>query len=291
MLKLINIFFLLNLANASAQFPDTDVWVFKLGVDKEKKTTLVEALNISNRSGYDNQPSFSQDSKKLFYVSVRDDNQADIYQYDLRTKKQKQITHTSESEFSPVPFENGNTLTAVLVEKDSAQRIHFIDALAGNHVSAFEFDSVGYYAFINTDTVVYYKLSQPHSLRFYVNSTQEDKFICDNPIKSFHRINRHSFLYGINDKSKVTFYKYDFLLRKALHYAPGFAPDSYRHADATFWHPKYGLLCAVGGKILRYDENEKLWLTYFDLTSYGIENIARFAFDERNNYLTAVQSK
>ena len=42
-------------------------------------------VNITNRSGYDNQPSFSKDEKSIYFTSIRNDKQADIYLYNIKS--------------------------------------------------------------------------------------------------------------------------------------------------------------------------------------------------------------
>jgi len=276
----------LSFFSANAQFPETDVWLFKLGTDKDKNLQFIEANNISNRKGYDNQPSFSPDGKKLFYVSMVENQQTDIVSYDLKRKKITSVTRTDESEYSPVNYLNNETLSAVVVEKDSAQRIHFIDVLTGNHTKRLDIDSIGYYHFVNSDTVVYYKLTAPHSLRFYVQSSKEDKLICTSPTRSIKKINRHEFLFGIKDSLKVVYYRYDFLLRKAEKLAQ--APVE---ADDALWHKQWGLMISDKDKILRYDKASNIWITHFDLSTFGLKKITRFAFDEQGKYLAVTENE
>src|SRR5262249_21609651 len=144
--KLSILFLLLQVWLLPAQMPDTEIWLFKLEKSKSGQT-LKDPQNISKRPGYDNQPSFSTDGKKLFYVSVREDKQADIYYYDLGKKKNVQLTKTALSEYSPSETADGKQLSAVVVESDSSQSIHFINATSGVHEKKIELDSVGYYTF------------------------------------------------------------------------------------------------------------------------------------------------
>src|ERR1700740_2251517 len=109
-----------------SQLPNTDIWLFKLEKTKTE-LKLKDPKNITNRIGYDNQPSFSLDSKKIYYVSIHEDKQADFYYYDLGSQKIIQLTKTKESEYSPVLTADGEYLNSVVVESDSAQRIHFIN--------------------------------------------------------------------------------------------------------------------------------------------------------------------
>lgn len=278
---------LLILLNArfSAQVPNTDVWLFKLETNKQKQTVLAEPLNVSNREGYDNQPSFSPDTKCLFYVMMKEDGQTDIYCYDLRSKINKPITRSKESEYSPTIIPGGKKLATVMVEKDSVQRIHLLNPELGFDDAKIEIDSVGYYTFVNADTLVYYKLTQPHSLRFYSQNQREDKWLCNNPIRTFKMINRHSFIYGIKDSASVTFYRYDFLLRKASRYAT--YPST---SEDIFWDEQLGLLKSEGTQILRYDEEKRDWILLYDLSSFGIKKITRFCIDPSHKYLSVVNN-
>jgi hypothetical protein len=286
MLKQLSFLMLLFCAfNFNAQMPDTDVWLFKIETNKIGEYLLTQPLNVSNRVGYDNQPSFSSDGKKIYYVSVREDKQADIYYYDLKNRSTLQLTRTRESEYSPVPSVNGKHINTVVVEEDSAQRIHYISLETGFDDKKLDFDSIGYYAFLNTDTVVYYKLTDPHSLRYFVKSSIEDKWLGNSPIRGFKTINRHQIIYGLKDSAKVEFYIYDFLLSKAKKYCeyPSLNED-------ICWHKKWGLLKSEESKLLRYDEAMNSWKELFDLKPFGIKKITRITFDVSNTYLVIVNN-
>ena len=97
-------------ATASAQQPTVarpapppDVYVAAITLRRGVATVGVP-MNITDRPGYDNQPSFSGDQRGVFFTSVRDDAQADIYRYDLGTKRTTRVTTTApESEYSATP--------------------------------------------------------------------------------------------------------------------------------------------------------------------------------------------
>ena len=282
----INLFFLAILAlGFKAQVPDTDVWLFKLIPDKTKRLFPDKGLNITSRSGYDNQPSFSNDGKTIYYVSVREDKQADIYSYEITSKKINQLTKSKESEYSPVQTPDGKSISVVMVEADSSQRVHFINAEKGTDERRFEFDSVGYYNLLNSDTVIYYKLTEPHSLRYFAAKTNENRWLGNLPTRTFRTINRHTIIYGLKDTAKVVFYKYDFLLHKAEKYCeyPSLNED-------VIWHHELGLIKSEGTKLFRYVAEKKEWELLYDLGLYGIKKITRFAFDKQNKYLILVDN-
>jgi hypothetical protein len=267
-----------------AQMPDTDIWLFKLERDKDHRPVLKEGRNITNRKGYDNQPSFSEDGKSIYFSSVREDLQSDIYSCHLKSGKITPITKSLESEYSPVLMKGSNLLSAVVVEKDSSQRIHFIQALTGQTIGKLPIDSIGYTVFINEDTLAYFKLTAPQSLRYYVRSTGEDRFIGLNPIRSLVEINRHVLLYGLKDSTSTTYYHYDFLLRKAIKICrvEGLSED-------VIYDGELGLLRSEKSRILRYDSERKEWEVLYDLKLFGIESLARFRLDLHRKHLIVVQ--
>ncbi len=79
--------------------------------------------NLTRRDGYDNQPSFSANSRELFYTSVRNNGPSDIYRYDFNTGLSVPARLTSpESEYSAFPM-SGNAVAVIRVEADSSQRL------------------------------------------------------------------------------------------------------------------------------------------------------------------------
>ena len=105
-----------------AQVADSDIFLFEM---KKLPTTIIihKGENIIKRVGYDNQPFFMPDNKSLLFVAMKEDKQADIYKYELSSKKTTQLTHSTTSEFSPILSPDGKSISVVMVEADSTQRI------------------------------------------------------------------------------------------------------------------------------------------------------------------------
>jgi len=283
MSKKLSLYFLLfGFYVMKSQLPKSDLWLFKIDNTKEGMS-FTKPLNITNRPGYDNQPSFSSDNKKIFYVAVGDDKQADIYYYEIKSGKTTQFTKTPISEYSPAETPDGKFISSVVVETDSTQCIHFINKITGVHEKRFDFDSVGYYNFLNNDTCIYYKLTDPHSLRY--RTDKEDKWLGIYPTRTFKTVSRNTVIYGLIDSAKVTFYKYNFLLHRAQKYCefPSLNED-------IFWHPTLGLTKSEGSKLLYFNEQKKEWVLLADLLAFGIKKITRFCFDSENKYLVVVDN-
>lgn len=83
--------------------------------------------NITQRTGYDNQPSFSHDGKAVYYVSDST-GVTDIYRYDLASGIIRQVTETNEQEFSPTPMNDGKSLSVVRVGKPLADGDEFTES-------------------------------------------------------------------------------------------------------------------------------------------------------------------
>ncbi len=268
-----------------AQLPETDIWLFE--IENVTLPTVKKGRNITARPGYDNQPSFSSDGKRVYYTAVKEDKQADIFAYSISSQKTNQITHTGESEYSPAESPIEPLLSTVTVRKDSSQVIQLLakPSYTPSATVLSEVDSVGYYNFLNSDTVLYYKLTEPHSLRFHVMSTGADGYICSSPCRTFKTINRHSFVYGIKDSTSTSYYIYETLLQRARPLA------TYQgiHED-MFWHEQWGLLISDGAKVMRYNEKDSAWQLLFDLGSQGIQKITRFCIDKRNKYIALVNN-
>src|SRR5688572_29255256 len=112
-------------SSLAAQTAPANPEIFLMPLTVRGSTVAVgTAVNITNRPGYDNQPSFTADGQQIFFTSVREDSQADIYRYGIATKTTERVTKTApESEYSAAQLPNARNFSVIRVEKDSAQRL------------------------------------------------------------------------------------------------------------------------------------------------------------------------
>ena len=156
-------------------------------------------LNITDRAGYDNQPSFTSDQKGVFFTSVRDDAQADIYRYDIATKQTTRVTTTApESEYSATPIDGGRAISIVRVERDSAQRLWRFP-LDGSAPSVIleRVRPVGYHAWADDHTLALFVLGSPNTLQLADTRSGAAETLASGIGRSLHRIpgtNRISFV-------------------------------------------------------------------------------------------------
>ena len=106
--------------------PNTEIYLAGISFP-DNKFTLGTAKNITQNTGYDNQPHFLPGNNSLLYTSVRnfDDEtpQSDIYAYTFESDSTSQITATPESEYSPTLTPNGQGISVVRVDMDGEQRL------------------------------------------------------------------------------------------------------------------------------------------------------------------------
>ncbi|MBL7896404.1 MAG: PD40 domain-containing protein [Bacteroidia bacterium] len=268
-----------------AQLPETDLWHFKIK-SKDGLLQLTEGKNITSRKGYDNQPVFTPDDKSILYVSIREDNQSDVYSYSVSKGESVQLTKTKVSEYSPQFTPDNKFITCVVVESDSAQRIwqYYPD---GSFIKCMteSIDSIGYYSWLSVDTLLYYKLTEPHSLRMNLMATGGDVWICNAPSRAIKKSGGNEFMYAIKDSSSIQYRIYNTVTQKSLVYA------SHKSLSEDFvFNSEWGLVKSEGSQLLRYDLTSKAWLTLFDFSSYGIKKITRFSFDSKNKQLVIVDN-
>ena len=154
------------MSSAAAQAASNpEIYIMPLSVSGSA-VTVGKPVNITNRPGYDNQPSFTADGRELYYTSTREDNQADIYKYHLEAKTTERITRTDpESEYSATQLPYPKNFSVIRVEKDSTQRLWSLspDGNAGRPVFD-DIKPVGYHTWIDENRLALFVLGSPNAL-------------------------------------------------------------------------------------------------------------------------------
>ncbi|HWY38200.1 MAG TPA: hypothetical protein VNY73_06545 [Bacteroidia bacterium] len=287
MKKLLQFICLSSGLTAFAQLPASDIFLANVEI-KNNLVKVEKAEEITGHKGYNNQPFFMPDGKTILFSSeVNSKGKVHICSYDMKTKKTKKFTQTPTSEFSPGLTPDGISVSAVVVEEDSTQRVWYYDVNTGAKKSCVHTgtDSVGYYAWLGKDTMVYYKLGNPHSLRVLHVLTSEDYWLCDNPARSFKKIDPTTLFYIISEEKENRIYFYDLRTKKATLYAT----DKLETLDYV-WLDDLGMVKAVQSKIYRYSPETKVWVELADLSGFGVRKITRFAFSPDKKRMAVVSN-
>ena len=300
--------------------PDTDIWLFDLS-QKGDSFKLSNGINITNRPGYDNQPSFSPDNKSVYYTSYRD-GQSDIYQYNIAAKTTKQFTATPESEYSPAVTPDGKFVSVVRVEKDSTQRLWKFPLKGGPPVLVFKnIDSIGYYCWVNKNELTLFLLGNPEKLvtafaaddskkksglitmkggrslhtDYFVSKTDSSKWIITanfgstDPTDPNPKTRDTPIIETIKGKEDFAMTSHITLIRKDT---PLNNPDSHVVYEYDYFMGNGPLLYkyTITNANLIQPAGADQWKLVTDLSSFGIKNIGRIAISSDGKKIAIVSN-
>lgn len=295
--KSIFLFFILNFSFliAYAQYPNTDIWLLDI---KQDGTTwkFENPINITNRDGYDSQPAFSPDGSYVLYSSYRE-NQTDIYKYDIIKKKISQFCNTAESEFSPTFMPDGKNISAVLIEKDSTQRLWKFPIKGGKASLVMDkIDSVGYHLWVNKSTVALFILTHPFTLQMADVKTQQTTIIADSIGRCMKMIpERSSMAYTVKTNDTTCYIRQHKSTNTPLKSVFDSVLKNYKtigKSEDFVWINNNTIFMSYGSKIYSscidcYNDSGP-WKLVADLKQYGIDKIGRISISDDKKHVALV---
>ena len=165
MRHLVTLLLVASTAGAQTAPSNPEIFLMPLSV-RGNVVTVGTPLNITNRAGYDNQPSFTFDGRELYFTSTRADSQADIYKYHVEAKTTERITKTApESEYSAMQLPYPKNFSVIRVEKDSTQRLWTLspDGASGRPTFS-NIKPVGYHTWLDQHHLALFVLGSPNAL-------------------------------------------------------------------------------------------------------------------------------
>lgn len=166
-IKIIPSIFMLLISSFAFTQEATEIYLFDL-IESGKSFTIKNPINISKQTGYDNQPSFTEDGSSILFTSFRD-GQSDIAIYDLEQELRSWLTDTPENEISPMAYPGKKKLfTCIRADKEESQKL-YIYAYKGKEPEVLIGDAkVAYYTWFDKNTLVTYELGDMDAI--YVNN-------------------------------------------------------------------------------------------------------------------------
>ncbi len=274
---------------AQDKLPDTDIWLMEIKTTKDV-FSVSDPINITDRPGYDNQPEFLSDGSGILYTSIREDGQADIYEYIINTKATAHITKTSVSEYSPMVVPGVKGFSVVMVEKDSTQRIwEYKFGYTDAHVILPTVDSIGYYCWINKNTMAVFKLTEPPILEIADIKTGHVEPMARNIGRCIQRI---------PEKNSISFVEKDSLkgwrIMELDLKTSGISSivNTLPSSEDYVWTPDGVLLMGKDNKLYRFEPNEDTdWEQIWDFSTLGINDFYRMAISPDGSMLAIVSFK
>ncbi|HVG19181.1 MAG TPA: hypothetical protein VNI02_09010 [Blastocatellia bacterium] len=266
--------------------PGTDIFIADLG-ERRGQLKFGKPMNITKRPGYDNQPRFLPDGNSLFYTSVREDKQADIYRYDAAKAASARLTETPESEYSPTLTPDGKYFSVIRVEADSTQRLWKFPLAGGKPALVLErIKPVGYHAWVDEKTVLVFVLGTPNTLRLVDVPTEKAETVLTDVGRSLHRVpgqQKVSFVHKVSADEWVI-KEMDIKSRKIVPIIKTL-PASEDYA----WTPGGILLMAKGSSLFKYDPaRDKDWQEAANFSKDGANAITRLAVSPKGNRIAFV---
>lgn len=242
--------------SAFAQILETDILLFTAIPGSKRLYTQPE--NITNRKGYNNQPSFSADSKQILFSSILDEKQSEIWSYTIATKVKKQLTTTVESEFSPTFIQGGKAISAIRVDRDSSQHLYKYDVQNMiKPVMIPKTDSIGYSCWVNDKLVYMFMVGESNSLQSLNVGTESRTIIWNEPGRCI-KVNPINKLVYFVDKSdsiawKLTSINPENQKPSQVAIMPKGVEDFAFFSDGT-------MVTFASGQLVKLDFAEKKWI-------------------------------
>jgi hypothetical protein len=263
--------------------PATDIYLYRFGQFPRGSAVF----NITNRTGYDNQP-FWEKNDRILYTALSG-GQYDIRAIDLGDGVNGAVTSTPESEYSAALTPDGKSISVVRVERDSTQRLWRFprDGSAPSLVLA-DIKPVGYFAWLDSTTLALFVLGTPNTLQIADTRTGRGTVVTTGIGRSIQRIpggRRASYVHRVAGKfvlesvdptPRATGFDIDTLASM---------PDS---AEFVVWRSASEAYTAAGSRILRLRLPARSWTLVEDLASQGIRSISRLALSPDGSRLALV---
>lgn len=262
--------------------PGTDIWLARLAADG----TISQPINITNRAGYDNQPSFTRDGKAILFTR-RDGEQTDIWAYDFTTRSSEltRITNTAESEYSPTVTPDGTGISVIRVEADGTQRLwRFTRDGQSPTVILANVKPVGYHAWGPDGQLALFVLGNPNTLQVADSRTGQSRVVTERIGRSVHRIPGRVTVSVLHIEGDARWIKELDLTTRTL--KPIVRAIESGEGDYA-WTPDGAILMSDGKSLMRWSAGGD-WKPVADLEAVGLAGVTRMTVSADGNWLAMV---
>ncbi len=284
-MKFTSLLFLIALLNQTGfSQPATEVYLLNIKKDGNSFNVVPNSkpINISNNSGYDNQPSFIEKLNAVAYVSSRNKKPTDVFLYDLATAKTKQFTNNSQAEYSPKITPDGKFISVVKDTDQNLTRIS-LDGLFTEKLYTSK-DSIGYYCWFNQSEIAAFTLSKPKvTLKLIHIKNKTEKYLTDSIGRSLYKYRDGIVIcQNLKNGSYVSFIDKKGVITQLIE-LPKNTEDFYLTDDGWLFSSNESSLiyCNIKSK-------NKAWQELANLAAMGISKIFRLAVNQDKNKLAFV---
>ena len=265
----------------------SEIWVFDL-VETEGNLVLQNGNNVTGHPGYDNQPFFHPSRPWLLYSSFNEDGRSEIKAFILESGTTKQLTETSEREYSPTVTLDGSSFSCIIQRDDGAQDLGKYPLDGGEAEVLIDDLIVGYHAWMDEQRLLLFVLGDVMTLRIYDLKSGTHETIAENPGRSLHRIpgeNAMSFV----DKSSEDLWIIKRLDNDTLEISE-LADTLPEHEDIA-WTPDAKILSSDGTKVFLLDPAGDAGWQELSLDHAGLKDITRLAVSSDGRQVAVVAAE
>lgn len=268
--------------------PDTEIFLATLTSPASTTPSVRGARNITNSPGYDNQPSFSPDSRSIYFTSARGGTQTDIYRYEIASGQTSRVTATTESEYSATVTPDGVHISVIRVEADSTQRLWRFTLDGQQPELVLErVKPVGYHAWASDHTLVLFVLGQPATLQLADTRTGNAEVLARGINRSIQRIPRRGTISFVDkdEDGSLMVRELDPASRAITTLTAAVAGA--KEADLA-WAPDGMLLMAEKDVLHGWRPNDTTWKRLADLGALGMHGVTRMAVSPKGDRIAFV---
>lgn len=285
------IYSLLLLSICSGAYAQTgsEVYLFDLKT-KKGKITLSNPQNVTNHPGYDNQPSFHTDEPILYFTSFNEEGRADLKSYNYKSKLTKNITQTSEREYSPTLTPDKKYLSCIIQRDNGAQDLGKYPVAGGTPEVLIDNLTVGYHVWADNNHVALFVLGKegaPSTLHYLNLPTKEDAVLAENIGRSLHKVpNETAFSYVL----KISEGNWEIRKMSTSTLKSETIASTLPGREDITWIPSGIILSSDGTKL--YQLRDKVWEEIVIKESIpALKGITRLAVNAKGDKLAVVVSE
>ncbi|RYU92932.1 TolB family protein [Emticicia agri] len=282
------IFFYLLLPMAGLAQGGTEIYLLDINV-RNNKFTLSNPVNITEHTGYDNQPSFHPALPFVYYASANDSGRTDIKSYDFEKGVIRQITNTREREYSPTITPNEYFFSCIIQRDNGQQDLGQYLIGGGPPKVLINTLKVGYHIWIDASRLLLFVLADStNNLHEYNLATKENTIIAPKPGRSLHKIpNQATFSFIDKSAEQWVIRQYD----PATKTITPIVNTVGKSEDIT-WTSNGYILTSDGEKLYAYKPKQsKEWQLIDTENLPMLKKITRLAVNKDNNKLAVVVSE
>jgi hypothetical protein len=266
----------------------SEIYLFDLQY-KNNSFSLSKPVNITLHKGYDNQPFFHPTLPLVYYASANDSGRTDIKSYNYKKGISRQITTTTEREYSPTITPDGRFISCIIQRDNGNQDLGKYPINGGQPTVLIHDLKVGYHTWTDPAHLLLFVLADTtNNLHYYDLDTKKSIILGSKPGRSLHKIpggNTFSFI----DKTAETW------LIKEFNPATGEITPivaTMGKSEDIAWTPNGYILTSDGEKLFAFKPQPgSVWQEINTTHLPGSGRITRMAVNKAHTKLALVISE